>query len=361
MPANKSNLRVKSKLFNRLTCLILSASFVGTVFANTSNDKGTWRNEADLPYRIQEIYPVLYNNHIFVAGGLSPDTGKSGIGVSRRVVVYDLDTKQWRDGPDLPEPRHHPMLVTVNNRLLSFGGFVKDDRGMWHNSRDVLELVVDKRASKQKRFNDAKWKKIAELPEPLAETLSAVNKGKVHLVTGRTPSNSARNSQWIEQKDVNTHYVFDPVNLSWTKAESAPTSRNSACAVSSEDNLYTIAGRTVRGGNLANHEAYNFKTKTWTKLAPMPQAQGGLACAIVGEHIYVFGGEYFDNGGGVYKEVWQYDIASNKWSKASEMPNPRHGLGALNIDGEIYLIAGASEAGGKLTSTAMSVFTPAKL
>ena len=177
-------------------------------------------------------------------------------------------------------------------------------------------------------------------------------------MTGRTPSSSARNSQWIEQKDVNTHYVFDPVNLTWAKAEAAPTARNSACAVSNEDNLYTIAGRTVRGGNLASHEAYNFKTKTWTKLASMPQAQGGLACALVGEYIYVFGGEYFDNGGGVYKEVWQYDIASDEWSKASEMPNPRHGLGALNIDGEIYVIAGASEAGGKLTSTAMSVFTP---
>ena len=82
--------------------------------------------------------------------------------------------------------------------------------------------------------------------------------------------------------------------------------------MTANDKLYTIAGRTVSDGNLATHEVYDFSTQQWQTLPPLPEAQGGLACAMVGDRIYVFGGEYFDNGGGVYFTVWEFDIKSNR-------------------------------------------------
>ncbi len=342
-----------------LTCAI--CLLVALPVNSTEKDEvGIWGKAESLPYRVQEIYPALFNNHIVVAGGLSPDVDENRIGVSDRVVIYDLATRAWKDAPRLPEPRHHPMLVVVDDRLLSFGGFTVDGNGAWHNSTDVLELVGDETSSNADLLNNGRWQKIAQMPAPLAETLSAVHNGKVHLVTGRTPKHQGKNSQWNDQTDVASHYVFDPKTLAWTQGEPVPTARNSACSVSVKGELHTIAGRTVAGGNLATHEAYSFANKTWRSLAPLPDAQGGLACAAVGGHIYVFGGEFFDNGGGVYADVWQYNLAANTWRSVSKMPNPRHGLGALNIDGSIYVIAGASEAGGNETSAAMSVFTPKK-
>ena len=355
---NTTGLKIK-----RLTISLCLASVFSTqsAFANEIEYKAPWQKAPSLPYRVQEIYPIVYQNHIIVAGGLSPDVDKNNIGVSDRVVIYSLQNKQWQEGPKLPERRHHPMLVVVNNRLLSFGGFVVDNQGVWHNSTDVLELVIDEKADNRDIVSHGRWIKIADMPMPLAETLSAVNNGKVHLVSGRTPKSANRNSQWIEQTDVNSHVIFDPVSQSWTRGENVPTARNSACSVNTNGNLYTIGGRTVSGGNLASHEAYNFDKQTWQILAPLPQAQGGLACAAYDNQIYVFGGEYFDNGGGVYHDVWQYDIASNTWRSAGKMPNPRHGLGALTIDNKIYVIAGASQAGGNQTSAAMTVFSPKNL
>ena len=112
---------------------------------------------------------------------------------------------------------------------------------------------------------------------------------------------------------------------------------------------------------LPSHEVYNFKSEQWQALSPLPQAQGGLACAASGDRIYVFGGEFFNDGGGVYSEVWEYDIASDTWNSVSSMPSPRHGLGALTIGKDIYVIAGASQAGGNQTSDAMTIFSPGKL
>lgn len=90
----------------------------------------------------------------------------------------------------------------------------------------------------------------------------------------------------------------------------------------------------------------------------MPQAQGGLAAAALGHMLYVFGGEYFDNGGGVYATVWAYDTRTDQWRDAGHMPLPRHGLGAVAHDGAIYVIAGAAAAGGRGTSNRMVRYVP---
>jgi N-acetylneuraminic acid mutarotase len=121
--------------------------------------------------------------------------------------------------------------------------------------------------------------------------------------------------------------------------------------------MHTIGGRTVSGSNLATHEVYSFTSGKWQVAKPLPEAQGGLACATLNGSIYVFGGEYFDNGGGVYSKVWQYTIGSDEWHEVSEMPFPRHGLGAVTIGDSIYVIAGAMEAGGNKTTSIMSRFS----
>lgn len=340
-----------------LTLSLCSLVALPTVGSEINLAEG-WQNAPSMPYRVQEIYPTVYNDHIVVAGGLSPDVGSDGIGVSDRVVVFSLEEQAWKEGPALPEPRHHPMLVVVNDRLFSFGGFTLGENGAWHNSRDVLELIINHTSDNSDKLSHGEWVKIAVMPAPLAETLSAVNDNKVHLVSGRTPIDQARNNQWIDHADVSFHYIFDPETLTWSEGASVPTARNSACSVTTQNKLFTIAGRTVVGGNLSSHEVYHFADGSWRSLTPLPQAQGGLACAAVNNNIYVFGGEFFDNGGGVYAQVWKYNIASDTWSNIGEAPKPRHGLGALAVGKQIYVIGGALEAGGNKTSNAMTVFSP---
>ena len=111
--------------------------------------------------------------------------------------------------------------------------------------------------------------------------------------------------------------------------------------------------------NVATHEIYDYREDRWRTAAPMPQAQGGLAAAAVNGKLYAFGGEFFDNGGGVYPESWMYDPATDKWSALPDMPNPRHGLGAVALDGKIYVIGGALQASGVDPSNIVDVFTPA--
>lgn len=304
-----------------------------------------WQVKPSLPYSVQEIYPVLHRGKIYIAGGLSPEA-KTTQGVTHQLAVYDPRLEQWTTGPSLPEPRHHPFLMSHNDNLYAFSGFVGNERGRWSASSDVLLL----------NESDQRWRKLsASMPHPLCETVGSCYENKIHLVSGRRPTGSA-NGQWRDHQDVDSHVIFDSEQQSWTQGQPIPTARNSAASATIGHLWYVVGGRTVDGGNVAVNEVYDHQLKRWEKRSPMPQAQGGLAAAALNDNIYVFGGEYFDNGGGVYKTVWEYSTKEDKWRKVSEMPMPRHGLGAVALGDTVYVIAGATQAGGVGTTDRMVVF-----
>jgi N-acetylneuraminic acid mutarotase len=87
---------------------------------------------------------------------------------------------------------------------------------------------------------------------------------------------------------------------------------------------------------------------------PRSAAAGGLAAAVLGGRLFVFGGEAFDPAPGrVLSVVWSYDPQLDSWSEAGRMPVPRHGLGALAIGNALWTIGGAERPSGVGTSSRM--------
>ena len=90
----------------------------------------------------------------------------------------------------------------------------------------------------------------------------------------------------------------------------------------------------------------------------MPSARGGLAAAVSGGRLFVFGGE--GNGldpSGVFEQVEAYDPSTDSWSEQPPMPTPRHGIGAASLDGFIHIPGGATEEGFGV-SAVHEVFEP---
>lgn len=326
----------------------VAAACGGTAPVSGNGSQGSWEVRADIPYRVQEIYPALHRGRIYLAGGLSPDVRGGGIGVSDRLYIYDPSTDQWSEGPSLPEPRHHPYLVSTGEELFALGGFVAREGDIWHASTGILLLDEDA----------GEWKKVADLQHPQSETVAAFIDGRIYLAGGRMPTGS-RNSAWSDQGDIDRVQVFDPMTRTVTAGPSAPTARNSAAGAVIDGKLYIAGGRTVSGGNQSTTEVFDPATGRWETLSPMPLGQGGNAAAAVDGKLYVFGGEFFgSNGSGVFKEAWVYDPAVDSWVPVEPMPVPRHGLGAVAIGSEIYVIGGATQPSGQGTSSRLSVFRP---
>ncbi len=315
------------------------------VGAETPESIGGWRTGSTLPEAVQEIYPAFHDGMIHLAGGFVSD-GETISGATDRHVALDLNTNTWADFPPLPVARHHPNLVSFDGQLLAIGGFeVQSEAAVWVMQSGVWA------------FDGRQWSDAPSLPQPNGESVTGVVDGALHVCSGRHPVGE-QNASWTDHSDIADHFVLTDLGAAWDTAAPVPTARNSAAASVIGSNWHVVGGRTVAGGNTPVHEVYDATEDRWRSAAPMPQGQGGLAAAAVDGRLYAFGGEFFNNGGGVYPEAWVYDPASDAWTALPDMPHPRHGLGAVAVGADIYVIGGALEVGGSKTSNLVEIFTP---
>ena len=325
--------------------LLFGCSARPDVTTNSSENATNWHGGPALPFAVQEIYPALHKGQIHLAGGFISEDGRIS-GVTDRHIILNLATGLWTDAAELPTPRHHPGLISFQDRLLALGGFqAESEQAVW-----VMQAGVW-------AFDGETWSDAPSLPQPNGESVTGVVNDHLHVCGGRTPSDTA-NARWNDHRDIGDHFVLTGLDDAWASAAPLPTPRNSAAAAMIDANWHVVGGRTVSGGNTPAHEVYDASEDRWRAAAPMPQGQAGLAAATVAGRLYAFGGEYFDNGGGVYPEAWAYDPDADAWSAVPEMPHPRHGLGAVAVGDEIYVIGGALEAGGNQTSDLVEIFRP---
>lgn len=299
-----------------------------------------WTAREPLPWAVQEIYCAVSNGRIVTAGGLRRPERVTEI--EDRTGIYDPATDLWREGPRLPQPRHHPMMIAgADGSVFALGGYGRSEAGDWTGMTEVWAMETDG------------WREAGRMPEPLCETVGVELGGRLHLVTGRSPGGA--NGQWNDQVDVDTHRVFLPDEGRWETARPCPMARNSAAGAVVDGALWVAGGRTVSGGGTGRLDRYDPAGDRWDTLAPIPasptsgqQVGGGLAMAAVGGKLVAFGGEWFapGGGGGVFAETWIYDPAADRWEPGPPMRTPRHGLAAAAVDGVIYAIAGGELVSG---------------
>ena len=332
----------------------LALTFVGmvgvTAALSSAHAKSDfhWSLGPSLPLSLQEIYPAVHNNSIYVVGGLT--AGEDKFSVSDQVFRLGVKDEAWQALKPFPVPTHHAMLVSAGGSLWAFGGFTESEDGQWNNSSSVFQFDE----------NDGEWTKRNPMPVRLSESISAVINGKVHMAGGRT-SDDGDNYRWQHHMDSDWHGIFDPESMVWQTGAPLPTPRNSACSIVYANKWHVIGGRTVNNGNTDVHEVFDSSTDEWTTEKPMPEPEAGIACAVLDKSIFVFGGEYLnEQGGGVFHKVWRYELERKRWTEAAVMPVPRHGLGAVSFDNAIWLIGGAAAAGAKDTRHTVSKFTVMK-
>ncbi|MCS6799156.1 MAG: hypothetical protein NZ898_11625, partial [Myxococcota bacterium] len=119
-----------------------------------------------------------------------------------RVRILDPRTGRWSDGPALPAPRHHLVLVAHGGDLYALGG-------MRDLSFEPLESAWVLRAGA------SSWTPIAPLPEPRAAGTGASLAGHVLYAGGLTRGGRVA-------ADV---LRYDPATDRWTRGAPMPTPR----------------------------------------------------------------------------------------------------------------------------------------
>lgn len=314
-----------------------------------AKEKGLrWQQGKPLPIAIQEVYPAVFEQQIFVAGGFIPSDKPAffGLGPTDKVFAYSLQEQSWKPSVSLPTARHHLGMASNNRYLYAIGGFSSNKNTSWKVENSVY----------RKSSSEGAWQQGPPLPIPMAESVYGVIGENIHLVGGKT-FQAGRKGNF----DTNKHFVLIQ-DQHWEQAAPATLERNSAASAVLDGKMYVVGGRKKgkHATNLRHLEVYDTKLDKWHSLQPLPQAVAGHAAVALNGKIYVTGGEAFGKGGNwktgeAFSDVWAYDPVTDQWSREVSMPGPRHGHGTVAIDGQLYVIGGASKVGPQQTQASVLI------
>ena len=291
-----------------------------------------WAEAPALGGPLQETATVAVDGKIYVLGGFD-----AGLAVLASVQVFDTATCAWSRGPDFPRPVHHVNAAVVEGRIFVVGAM----EGL--NFSSIGDTWSWNPAT------DQGWTTHPGMPAGTQRGASIVGviEGTIYVVGG------LRNGAVAEVSS------FDPVTESWdTTLPPLAEVRDHGCGGALGGVLYVTGGRRGTIGTISASVFAYTPGGAWEPRAAMPTARGGTACGVIGDRIYVVGGEGNPAvPSGVFPQVEAYHPATNTWDSLAPMPVPRHGMGAAAWNGSLYVPGGATTDGFGAVAT-HEIFTP---
>ena len=139
---------------------------------------------------------------------------------------------------------------------------------------------------------------------------------------------------------------FDPAVNVWIKSAPIPIEKVIFSGVASLNGLLYVCGGFTSTGETSMYSknvfAYNPKTNTWQKCAPMIHGRASLCTVAADQHIYAIGGQGEDSTAS--DTVQRFDPRNNTWMLVSSMTEKRKGLCGAAFNNNIFVFGSASLA-----------------
>jgi N-acetylneuraminic acid mutarotase len=283
-----------------------------------------WTLAAPSPTARFEANGAVVGGELWVLGGFT----SANLQVTGRVDIYDPAGDAWRAGPDLPGAETHIAVVTYAGDVIVSGGF----NGAFTGARPPTSDAVWRWSA-----GAATWSAGPSLPAPGAAFSWALLGTAFHLAGGLGVDGSS---------DSAAHYVWDLAGAAtWTTAAPLPDARNHGGGAASDGLFYAIAGRhgwNESSGDVADVDAFDPATGSWTPRAPIPVARSeiGAATSVTADgRVVVVGGSLA--GIRPSADVLIYDPAVDAWCALPSLPEPRKGAVAAVIGSRLVVTGGS--------------------
>lgn len=171
-----------------------------------------------------------------------------------------------------------------------------------------------------------RWQELAPLPEARAGLAAAAYDNAIYAIAGETETGP---SGLVER--------YDPESDSWTQLSDKPTAVTYVSAVLLGEKIYVPGGELANGMPTDVLEVYDPRKDSWEVKAALPYKVSGYALAAYEGQMYLFGGW---DGSKALDGVLIYDPIDNAWQEGTPMPTARTYAGAAEAGGKIYVIGG---------------------
>ncbi len=134
----------------------------------------------------------------------------------------------------------------------------------------------------------------------------------------------------------------------WEVRTPLPQARSRLAMVLLGNSLYVMGGETAQGETVGTVDLYNLTVNEWSQGADLPLPVANSGAAVLGERIFLAGGSTAAQPAQaevgatsvVRDELWVFDAQAETWGVAGVLPAPLAGANLVNLDGALYLVGG---------------------
>ncbi|MGM0408377.1 MAG: Kelch repeat-containing protein [Bacteroidota bacterium] len=309
---------------------IISVLFTGC--SNNATPKNwqweTIPTEGKLTAR-HEAGMVAYKGKLYLMGGrrINPTS------------VFDPSTNTWTEKSATPIELHHLQPVVFNDAIYLIGAMT----GTWPNETPVERVIIYYPEHDEYVYGDT-------IPEHRRRggAGAVVYNNKIYLIGGITNGHMNGYKPWFDE--------YDPETSEWKALDDAPNARDHFHAAIVDNKLYAFAGRTTSkitdqdmALTVSHGNVYNFNTQEWetvTNNLAIPTMRAGNFAFAWNNSIVIGGGETAEQVE-AHNEVEAYNTKTKLWSKWPSFNQGRHGTGFAVIGNYVYVTSGCGKHGGE--------------
>ncbi|MBC2838870.1 kelch repeat-containing protein [Robiginitalea sp. SC105] len=264
----------------------------------------------------------------------------------RPVSIYDTQTGTWSKGPEPPIEMHHFQPVVVGTKVYIVGALT----GGWPEEYPIDHIYIYDTETNTWNMGDA-------IPEDRqrGSTGNIVMGDKIYLFCGIKNGHIGDHKKWADS--------YDLTSGAWEVLADAPRTRDHFQAALHNGKIYALGGRntgssdTPFGGTIAEIDAYDIASNTWTTLPhPIPTERAGTFSTVYDGHILVAGGESPVQEK-AHAEVEGVHPDTGEWKSYPNFNQGRHGTGLIVFEGDLYTASGCGNRGGTPELTTMEVLS----
>uniref|UniRef100_A0A8C6X2N0 Ectodermal-neural cortex 1 n=2 Tax=Naja TaxID=8638 RepID=A0A8C6X2N0_NAJNA len=189
---------------------------------------------------------------------------------------------------------------------------------------------------------DQKAKEIipkADIPSPRKEFSACAIGCKVYITGGRGSENGVSKDVW----------VYDTLHEEWSKAAPMLVARFGHGSAELKHCLYVVGGHTAATGclpaspsvSLKQVEQYDPVTNKWTMVAPLREGVSNAAVVSAKLKLFAFGGTSVSHD--KLPKVQCYDLSENRWTVPATCPQPWRYTAAAVLGNQIFIMGGDTE------------------
>ncbi len=176
-----------------------------------------------------------------------------------------------------------------------------------------------------------RWRELAPMPVARAGMAAAAYNGEVYAIAGQGPEGPS-----------SAAFRYSPGTDAWVQLADKPTPVSEVHGALIGEKIYVPGGQGTDGRPTDVLEVYDPRQDAWSAGARLPLAVSAYALADFEGQLFLFGGW---DGARMLDTVFVYDPQADAWEARTPMALARRDHGAVALDDRIVVLGGRNDGG----------------